>query len=121
LLLGEQGHNGCEQLPKTATRQRRGCDLNPGPILRLSPARQSLGYRATRWTLEGAENARLEIARLEKARPNCRTGNRETGKRDIKLQDWKPQGWKRRERIDYGKTIKPKQPTLKFQMLIEEG
>ena len=33
-------------LPKTATRQRRGCDLNPG-LLRLSTARQPLGYRAT--------------------------------------------------------------------------
>jgi len=33
-------------LPKTVTRQRRGCDLNPGP-LRLSPARYPVGYRAT--------------------------------------------------------------------------
>jgi len=31
-LLGEQRHDGCEQLPKTVTRQRRGCDLNPGPF-----------------------------------------------------------------------------------------
>ena len=31
LLLGEQRHDGCEQLPKTVTRQRRYCDLNPGP------------------------------------------------------------------------------------------
>jgi len=38
LLLGEQRHNGCEQLPKTVTRQRRDCDLKPG-LLRLSPAR----------------------------------------------------------------------------------
>jgi len=30
-LLGEQRHNGCERLPKTVTRQRRDCDLNPGP------------------------------------------------------------------------------------------
>ena len=37
---------GVNSLPKTATRQRRGCDLNPG-LLRLSPARQPLGYRAT--------------------------------------------------------------------------
>ena len=29
LLLGEQRHNGC--LPKTVTRQRRDCDLSPGP------------------------------------------------------------------------------------------
>jgi len=33
-------------LPKTVTRQRRDCDLNPG-LLRLSPARLPLGYRAT--------------------------------------------------------------------------
>jgi len=31
LLLGEQRHDGCEQLPKTVTRQRRDCNLNPGP------------------------------------------------------------------------------------------
>ena len=32
-LIGEQRHDECEQnsLPKTVTRQRRGCDLNPGP------------------------------------------------------------------------------------------
>jgi len=35
---------GVNSLPKTVTRQRRVCDLNPG-LLRLSPA---LGYRATR-------------------------------------------------------------------------
>jgi len=29
-LLGKQGHDGCEQLPETVTRQRRGCDLNQG-------------------------------------------------------------------------------------------
>ena len=34
MLLGEQRHNGC----KTVTRQRRGCDLNPG-LLRLCLAR----------------------------------------------------------------------------------
>jgi len=31
LLLGEQRHNGVNSLPKIVTRQRRGCDLNPGP------------------------------------------------------------------------------------------
>jgi len=31
LLFGEQRHNGCGQSAKTVTRQRRGCDLNPGP------------------------------------------------------------------------------------------
>jgi len=32
LLLGDQRHNECvNSLPKTVTRQRRGCDLNPGP------------------------------------------------------------------------------------------
>ena len=30
---------GVSSLPKTVTRQRRGCNLNPG-LLRLSPARQ---------------------------------------------------------------------------------
>jgi len=29
--LGEQRHDGVNSLPKTVTRQRRGCDLNPGP------------------------------------------------------------------------------------------
>jgi len=33
LLLGEQRHEGCEQfaMTVTVTRQRRDCDLNPGP------------------------------------------------------------------------------------------
>jgi len=31
LLLGEQGTTGVNSLPKTVTRQRRDCDLNPGP------------------------------------------------------------------------------------------
>ena len=31
LLLGEQRHNGWNSLPQTTTRQRRDCDLNPGP------------------------------------------------------------------------------------------
>ena len=31
LLLGEPRHDGCNSLPKVVTRQRRGCDLNPGP------------------------------------------------------------------------------------------
>ena len=34
---------GVNSLPKTVTRQRRDCDLNLG-LLRLSPARQPLGY-----------------------------------------------------------------------------
>jgi len=31
LLLGEQGMMGVNSLPKTVARQRRDCDLNPGP------------------------------------------------------------------------------------------
>jgi len=31
LLLGEQRQMDVNSLPKTVTRQRRGCDLNPGP------------------------------------------------------------------------------------------
>ena len=38
LLLGEQKQMDVNSLPKTVTRQRRDCDLNPG-LLRLSPAR----------------------------------------------------------------------------------
>ena len=33
-----RGTMGVNNLPKTVTRQRRGCNLNPG-LLRLSPAR----------------------------------------------------------------------------------
>jgi len=55
---------------------------------------------------EEAENAKLERARLKNAAPNCRGGKRETGKCETELQDWKT-----RERIGYGKPIKPKQPT----------
>ena len=38
LLLVNKGTMDVSSLPKTVTRQRRGCDLNPG-LLRLSPAR----------------------------------------------------------------------------------
>jgi len=34
---------GVNSLPKTVTRQRRDCDLNPG-LLRLSPARSVIEY-----------------------------------------------------------------------------
>ena len=37
-------------LPKTVTRQRRGCDLNPGP----SAPEFSTGYRATQDTIRDA-------------------------------------------------------------------
>ena len=43
-LIGDRGTMGVNSLPKTVTRQRRDCDLNSG-LLRLSPARQPLGYR----------------------------------------------------------------------------
>jgi len=33
LLLDERGTMGVNSLPKTVTRQRRGCDLNPGPTV----------------------------------------------------------------------------------------
>ena len=38
LLPVNRGTMGVNSLPKTVTRQRRDCDLNPG-LLRLSPAR----------------------------------------------------------------------------------
>ena len=38
LLLVNRGTTGVNSLPKTVTRQRRDCDLNPG-FLRLSPTR----------------------------------------------------------------------------------
>ena len=37
---------GVSSLPKTVSRQHRGCDLNPS-LLRLSSARKPLGFRAT--------------------------------------------------------------------------
>ena len=43
---------GVSSLPKTATRQRRGCDLNPGPSAPESSPLPQLGYRATRWPLQ---------------------------------------------------------------------
>jgi len=48
-LLGEQRHDGCEQLVELLgpTRQRRGCDLNPGPSAPESSTLTILGYRAT--------------------------------------------------------------------------
>ena len=44
LLLGEQRHNGVSSLPKTVTRQRRDCDLNPGPS---APESSTLTTRLT--------------------------------------------------------------------------
>jgi len=44
-LIGEQRHDGCElarMLSKTVTRQRRGCDLNPG---RSAPESSTLTIR----------------------------------------------------------------------------
>jgi len=37
---------GVNSLPKTVTRQRRGCDLNPGPSAPKSSTDSALGYRA---------------------------------------------------------------------------
>jgi len=41
-LLGEQRHMGVNSLPKTVTRQRRDCDLNPG---RTAPESSTLTTR----------------------------------------------------------------------------
>jgi len=38
---------GISSLPMTVTRQRRGCDLNPGPTAPESSTPNPLGYRAT--------------------------------------------------------------------------
>jgi len=38
---------GVNSLPKTVTRQRRGCDLNPGPSALESSTLTTRGYRAT--------------------------------------------------------------------------
>jgi len=37
---------GVNSLPKTVTRQRRGCDLNPGPTAPESSTLTTLGYQA---------------------------------------------------------------------------
>jgi len=41
------GTMGVNSLPKTVTRQRRGCDLNPGLSAPESSTRPPLGYRAS--------------------------------------------------------------------------
>ena len=41
---------GVNSLPKTVTRQRRGCDLNPGPSAPESNT-LTLGYRATNFII----------------------------------------------------------------------
>jgi len=56
---------GVSSLPKTVTRQRRDCDLNPG-LLRLSPARYPLGYRAT----QQVTNENVSYERTNKIRTN---------------------------------------------------
>ena len=38
---------GVNSLPKTVIRQRRGCDVNPGPSAPESTTHSLLGYRAT--------------------------------------------------------------------------
>jgi len=42
-----RGTMGVSSLPNTVTRQRRGCDLNPGPTAPESSTLKPLGYRAT--------------------------------------------------------------------------
>jgi len=44
-----RGTMGVNSLPKTVTRQRRGCDLNPGPT---APESRTLTTRLYRATLE---------------------------------------------------------------------
>jgi len=44
--LVNRGTTGVDSLPKTVTRQRRGCDLNPGPNVPES-SMLPLSYRAT--------------------------------------------------------------------------
>jgi len=41
---------GVNSLRKTVTRQRRDCDLNPGPSEPESSTLTTLGYRATEFT-----------------------------------------------------------------------
>ena len=44
---------GVNSLPKTVTRQRHDCDLNPGPSAPESSTLTTRGYRATRATNVG--------------------------------------------------------------------
>jgi len=41
-----RGTMGVNSLPKTVTRQRRDCDLNPGPT---APESSRLGFRVNSW------------------------------------------------------------------------
>ena len=49
---------GVNSLPKTVTRQRRGCDLNPGPS---APESSTL---TTRLPLQGRTNKSIDTARI---------------------------------------------------------
>ena len=50
-LLGDRGTMGVNSLPKTVTRQRCGCDLNPGPS---APRRQCVTSSLVFCTARGA-------------------------------------------------------------------
>jgi len=57
LLLGEQRHMGVNSLSKIGTRQRRGCDLNPGrsalessTLTTRRPSHPGLQLPVLRWT-----------------------------------------------------------------------
>ena len=76
-LIGEQRHEGVNSLPKTVTRQRRGCDLNPGPT---APEASALTTRLpshpdlTRGTKTSLHE---RLVAGGPATQSCRTGRRE--------------------------------------------
>jgi len=55
---------GVSSLPKTATRQRRGCDLNPGPSAPESSPLPQLGHRATRQRLQPPVKRKSSLRRV---------------------------------------------------------
>jgi len=65
---------GVNSLPKTVTRQRRGCDLNPGPSAPESNT-LTLGYRATHFIIysslfvkknDSIEKIKKNVTKLQK-------------------------------------------------------
>ena len=63
---------GVNSLPKTVTRQRRGCDLNPGPTAPESST-QPVGYRATVWA---PVHNRAQLTRVLSSAPSVTTSHR---------------------------------------------
>ena len=86
LLHGEQRHDGCEQFSETVTRQRRDCDLNPGPSAPESstlttrlPSHCYITTHTHTHPFNGSLSGTTRVSRYQKGKTNLDfTGARDT-------------------------------------------